>query len=148
MLDLRVANLEDLPAIVELVLMYCETYYMDGPADADRIAEVYSGLLTSDTSVVLLILDNGIPVGLFSGTVTPGLCNFRKTALEVMFWIHPDYRTYKRAATALKAFEYWAKNIQGATSVLVGALEDRVGVLYKRQGYDKIETHYRKELLP
>jgi hypothetical protein len=65
-----------------------------------------------------------------------------------MFWIMPEYRTYKRASQALAAFEYWAKNVKGCHSILIGNLDPKVSAFYKRKGYETIETHHWKELTP
>jgi len=149
MQDLRVATLEDMDAILLQTYLFHEAHpYRDGEIDTGRITEVYTQLIKGDNSVVILVLVDGNIVGLISGTTTLGLCNYKKTALEVMFWIMPEYRTYKLASRALAAFEYWAKNIQGCHSILVGNLDPKVNSFYKRKGFELIESHHWKELTP
>lgn len=149
MSNLRVATLSDLDSIVLQCHLFHETHpYRDGDIDSERIREVYSEIIKSDNGVCILILEHDVPVGLISGTATYGLCNYKKTAIEVMFWIMPEYRNYKLASRALAAFEYWATKIQSCHSILIGNLDPKVGIFYKRKGYELVETHYWKELTP
>jgi hypothetical protein len=46
-----------------------------------------------------------------------------KTAVELGFWITPEYRTVTAIKKLMSAYKFWAKKI-GCTSILYGKLKD------------------------
>lgn len=67
-------------------------------------------------------------------------------ATETVWWVDPEHRG-KGVSDMLKAYEAWARQLGCAFCNMV-ALEaaPRAGVIYRRQGYSPVETHYLKPL--
>lgn len=93
----------------------------------------------------LLLRDGDTTVGALAGLITKQLFNKDKLAVEVIWWINPEYRSFKSARILRDAYEYWAKKM-GATSIQLVALEDAHDKLYRRWGYAPKEKAYLKEI--
>lgn len=73
--------------------------------------------------------------------------NDGQPVLSEMFW-YVDPASRGDGLRLLRAFEGWAVDHRAkrVTMVHLEAINQRLGPLYERRGYKKLETHYYKEL--
>lgn len=69
-----------------------------------------------------------------------------RVAKETVWWVDEAYRG-SGAASMLDVYEEWAKSA-GASFAGMAALSaaPRAGIIYRRKGYDPVETHFVKSL--
>lgn len=149
MQDLKVAGMDDLPAIVSLIKeFHSNSRHANVSVDEDKLQEFFGMMIESGVkeSVILLTLHENKPVGILASSVYETFLNRDRWAGEVAFWVSPDYRNYKRVTKLIEAYEYWAKNVAKCSQVTLASLEPRTGVLYARKGYTEVERAYSKEI--
>lgn len=66
---------------------------------------------------------------------------------EIMFWIDPEHRGGSGARRLMDAYEEWSRNLGCSICNMIGLdAEPGVSTLYNRCGYERVETHYMKNL--
>jgi hypothetical protein len=96
---------------------------------------------------VIIVAENGDGkiVGMLAGMLTPLWCAPNiVVAAEMAWYMHPDHRTGTNAVRMLREFEAWGDKM-GAAKTVVSSIPDlsrRVGPLYEKLGYHKIEDSY------
>ena len=92
-------------------------------------------------------LIHGKVVGMFSGYYTTYILNNDKMFHEIVWYVHPDYRScgmalYKHCAEQIK--------LSGAKKMVMITMATDIGATlektYTKMGFTKLETHYVKEL--
>lgn len=123
-----------------------------GPLDEESLYQMMTSLRDGEIvqGVLFVLLHYDLPVGYLAATKSthPFFPN-RSAAVEIGWFVYPDYRT-KHSMKLLDAFEEWAK-LTGATRAAVahyGHNEEakKVSAFYKRKKYKPIEIVYAKEL--
>lgn len=97
-------------------------------------------LLGEDT---VSLLEEG--KGMLLGKASPFSFGYHKIAMEVGWWVDPEYRKSGVGKSLIDAFEYWA-NKMGCSLVVMGSLDDSLGSYYEKNGYKSAERLYMKEL--
>jgi GNAT superfamily N-acetyltransferase len=126
-LRLRLATRDDLPAFLELTEeLFDNTIYSTfSTFDTKHVSDRFLASLEGDqTKVCTVVLVNGeAPVGLITMART-GFMNKEEMAVEIAFWIKPEYRTKKTIKMLLQAYFYWARKV-GCKAAFVGKLKGR-----------------------
>ncbi len=115
-------------------------------------SKVYDSLFDAvgrdDFGIFVLCADTEV-VGMFLCFVTPCFFSDVKQAVEIAWYVDPEYRGSKMAAKMLKIYEQWAKE-RDAVCVNLVNLDVLRGVkvakLYERMGYKMVENTFMKEL--
>ncbi len=99
---------------------------------------------------LLVASDQGKAVGFLMAMVYPCWFNENiKTGQDLVWWIEPEYRSFKLARAMFDALEHWARE-QGAHFFIMALTEsmdpERLGRWYERRGYKLTERHYAKDL--
>lgn len=87
-------------------------------------------------------------VGLLGGALHNPLFSTTTLAIELLWYVQPEYRGSIKAVKMVKEFEAWAKS-QGATMITMIAQEDSgsdPSKVYERLGYKLTERTFTKEL--
>lgn len=113
-------------------------HLVDNPAQMSAMVAL---LLGSPDGVVFVADRDGILFGMIGMLAYAHHLDGQRVAGEIFWWTEPDGRG--QGLRLLRAAEEWAK-LQGASSVQMVAPDDRVGRLYERLGYQRIETSYGK----
>lgn len=158
----RKATVHDTMAVKELVHMFHEEYLNDlGFQMEDLLFKKIAATNVLSTTWVAKLPDEVIPatedtpediklgkvVGVFSGYYTTYILNNDKLFHEIVWYVHPDYRScgldlYKHCANQVK--------LAGAKKMVMIHMAtdkgDRLTKLYKSLGFEPLETHFVKEL--
>lgn len=146
---------DDLDGVLELCIKGLrESPYRTIPIDLDHLRTTISTLADGlwDDKVILLGLDSGVPKAILVGLVNDTHPIFKGYRLvsEIFWFVEPTHRKSLLAIKLLHLYEDWAKRV-GAKFVTLAHFNnevgDRVSNLYRRLGYEHIETSYMKELV-
>lgn len=139
---MKVAELEDLPEILEMSMKFMSETEYDKLSDEDTIRNLIEQILTSDNNQNVIILEPG--VGFLAGGVTPFLFGKGMVATELAWYVSPEFRGKKTGSEFLQAFEYWAKEKAGCSMVTMMSLDERLDKFYTGNGYRLSERTYLK----
>lgn len=148
---LRHAGMKDIPYVIEFgKKIWYESPYARFTVDEKATREQIERFIIEgqEDYLVLLSHDEGKPVGTLVAYAFKPLFSSDKAAVEVCWWLEPEYRTSKRAIEMMDAYEYWAKLV-GCKVVQYGLLTSspqRMTKLYEKRGAKLAETVYHKEL--
>ena len=121
-----------------------ETSYGDlVTVDPVRLAETIGNLLGNPDGVILVSEKDQSLTGMIGLLAFNHPYSGERTAFEVVWWVEPESRG--AGVRLLKAAEQWARD-QGIGKMQMVAPNDRVGRLYERSGYAKVETSYQRSL--
>lgn len=143
-MTIRTADVTDTAALIAMGRhMRTATGYsqhlIDNPA---QMAAMVKQLVESPDGVVFVA--ESLPwhlVGMIGMWAYPHHLDGQRVAGEIFWWTEPEARG--AGLRLLREAERWAKK-QGAVSVQMVAPDERVGRLYERLGYSRIETSYGK----
>ena len=142
---MRVATVDDIPAIAAMGAHFIETEYPGAIRfDAERLGTLTRSLIDG-AGVVFVVEQDGALVGMMALTTYTHPMNGDTIATEIVWWIQPEARGGRSALQLFKAGEAWARE-QGATTFQMIAPSDQVGAFYERLGFTKIEVHYQRSL--
>lgn len=147
-MNLKLATLDDLDQVVRLVVTFIrQSPYKNEPYDIDEISTLVETLLRDkNKGIVVLLLNDDVPVGFIGGLITKMLFNKDAIATELFWWVDPQFRG-RKALSLKEAFEFWAKRV-GARYITMSApaSDARVSRYYERAGYENIENSYLKRV--
>lgn len=143
---IRVATLDDVPRILELgAQSLIDGPYAgkwdNNPEQARKLAEH----IINTAGQVLLYEEGGAVHGLLGFVVSPHFFTGEIVAAEIMWYVLPEHRAGGHALTLLWEAEKTAR-LLGATRLQFTAPNEKVGDIYTRFGFEKIEVLYQKEL--
>jgi len=148
--QLKVATREDEPFVTQMALkFYSESPYRGIPINNKKVQDVIEHLMGNDLCLVLLLVsDQGKPVGMIAGHVNEMIFSTDRMASEVVWWVDKEYRGSKHSLSLLDGFEYWAyksgcKFVQ--MSSLGGPKSGVLDRLYSKRKYINTEQAYVKE---
>lgn len=146
---IRPATVADIPRIVEMGRQFiADTSYRGGIADnPDRLARTAARLIEGDDSALFVADTGAAVVGMIGVYTYTHPYSDELFATELFWWMDPEHRG--AGLRLLKHAEAWAR-WRGATALQVVAprSNDRLGVLYERLGFTRVETHYQRDLCP
>jgi GNAT superfamily N-acetyltransferase len=145
---IRKALAKDLDRIVELGMRSLE----DGPyagiikKDPKQAMQTALSVLAAQAGEILLYEDDDERViGLLAFVIYPQIFTGESVANELMWYVEPDRRAGGAGTKLLWAAEEEAKKM-GAQYFGVTSPTDGVSAVYKRFGYQQIETAFLKRL--
>ncbi len=148
---IRLANIEDIPRIVELGAMFhCSTVIKDIiPYDPDSMAAMVGGMLFDPARVVMVMELNGLIVGGIGGFIEPIYFNHSFMSAQQLFWfVAPEYRSLK-SLRLLDAFCEWGTD-NGArivwTAAKLGKKFSGMNRMLKRKRFSMLDATYFKEV--
>jgi GNAT superfamily N-acetyltransferase len=127
---LRIANKNDAAAVSSLFqqLFHTSIYSSLTTYKPEDVIKIVEGTVEGDPlggSCILLIEDTAV-VGALLCSVLPHLFNHEeKTAVELGFYIIPEYRNFKSLKLILGAYKYWAK-VAGCKTIMYGKVTNKV----------------------
>lgn len=147
-MNVRVATLEDLPAIVRMAARFRgETAYAGHVDENLEQLEKLTRFLLEHGVVHVAEKFGKAVVGMVAAMVVANLVDGVLTGTEVAWWVEPEYRGGTAGVRLLEAVEQWAA-ARGARrfQMIAPTANARVGELYRRRGYTEIETIWQREL--
>lgn len=147
---LRLATLEDMPVVQEMCYWFFQDSHYSSTDFYDQ-ETVEQTILTyfqkpQEEAIIILLLYNEVPVGLITGLAVPSFFSKGYTALEHIWWVHPEHRS-KHSLRLLKALLEWSEHIGCSKFVASGQTEDMdIKKIYKHFGLSEKEYVFSKEL--
>lgn len=140
---IRSAGPDDIPRLVEMGRRFRkETSYNAHLADnAEQMRETAAKLIGVDG--ILVTERGGEIVGMIGFIVHTHFISGEKVGGEVFWWVEPEHR-----GEGVKLIKEAEKRVRqaGAKQFQMIAPNDRVANLYRRMGYEFVETTYQKNL--
>lgn len=128
MLSLKIATLDEAPVLLELLhKLYRESAYEKIINwEENSVSSTLRRMLTGkqEEGCVVLLKDGEKTVGLIAVSYILQMFNVNhKTAVEVAYFIEPEYRTPAAHKALLKAYKFWARKV-GCHSILMGKIKN------------------------
>jgi len=97
---------------------------------------------------LMLLRDEEKILGMLGGAITTPPFSNTKFAIEIIWYVRPQYRGNIKAVKLVKEFETWAKEKGAKYIAMVSQMNSDVdpGPLYERLGYKLSEKTYAKRL--
>lgn len=111
--------------------------------DPERVAETVVNVVRSPDGIVLVSGSDASISGMIAVIVYPHPFSGERIATELVWWVDPEARG--DGIRLLRAAEAWAREV-GAVRMQMVAPDERVGALYRRMGYEPVETSYQRSL--
>lgn len=93
----------------------------------------------------LVAWEKGKPIGFIFAITQPLLFSKDRVSSELAWFVTKSKRNTKTSFKLFNYYEYWSKNISKANFVSMATLShERLGEIYKKRGYNKIEDCYLK----
>lgn len=139
----RLAGIEDIPPLIELLREFAEASQYGIGYDEESIEETIISLLDH-----VLVVYGDPPVGVAGAVIGPVFYNkHEKQAVELFWWVKPECRGVGRFL--IEKLESESKR-KGAKRIAMLCLEslspEKVGEMYVKNGYVLKEHGYMKEL--
>lgn len=142
-MGLRLATAEDQELIKNMGMQFINSIPYQKHTSEDKINMIATEFAGSDRPDKVAILYDD--VAMLLGVATPFLFGTKLCAVEIAWWVDPEYRKSNIGRELLEAFEYWAKKV-GCELVTMISLDERVGKFYEKNGYVLTEHTYMKEI--
>jgi len=133
------------------VAMQQESEFSAIPFDIEQAAQSIVALVVNNPRGfgMLAYTDEGKPVGMISGSITPYFFSRGWVASDFVWFVLPEYRGSRAAIKMLKMFLSWSRDM-GAMEAYVGVSTNvspqRTGKLLERLGFTHIGGNYKVEL--
>lgn len=141
-MNTRIATEADIDQIVRMAGRFAENSPYASFIDEASLYSLARDFFHGPGRVILLYEDKG----LIAGAATPFLFGPGKIAVEIAWWVEPEYRHQGIGEELLEGFEYWAKNVAQCNMVSMVSLDEEVGKFYESKGYRLQERSYWKVL--
>ncbi len=146
--NFKIATEEDRPWLIRMCLSFFSfsEYSKVKEPDLDKIEQTVDWYLTrpQNEAIVILLMFEGIPVGMLSlmNAPTPFWTGF--LASEQTWWVEPEHRG-RDSLKMIDIAEEWAKKT-GCIGLCLSALNSnsKVSKLYEKKGYQLSELAYFK----
>lgn len=140
-MDIRIATIEDTPKLLSMALEFIKTTKYK--YNEETLEKLILDLMSMDkTKAIILMTDDGM----IGGVANQFIFGKHNTATEVAWWVSPEKRSSGLGKQLIEAFEYWAKNVAKCDTVTMVALDDKLGKVYEKNGYELYERAYMKEV--
>ena len=148
---LRLATLDDIPVLLDFAKNFHKVSpYRGMRFNTQKGIDFLKGIITGSKTegVVLVALKDGEPIGMLVGACTEPVFTSARVAMELGWWIEPEFRSTRASLLIYTAYEDWAKrvgcsHVQGA--YLTG-ISPELDKFYKKRGYTQVESSYLKTL--
>jgi len=149
--SLRHARLDDVPELIELAKKLSAGSPMEALAvDYEKSRAAIEKAIISDQRDWLALVSHvdDKPVGVLVAYCFEPIFSSTKLAVEVFWYLDPEYRSGRRGIEMMQAYEYWARLV-GCKVVQYGWLvssPEGMKKLYERTGAELAEHVYYKPL--
>lgn len=100
----------------------------------------------------IVYTDTGKPIGYLAATAQQWFHSPRRSAMQQMFYVVPEYRGAKAALLLVRAYEQWARELNCEVAFMMvehnteGEFTDRIGEFYTKVGFTKRGAIHIKNL--
>jgi GNAT superfamily N-acetyltransferase len=145
----RRATALDLGACVRMGLRFVTDTAYRGKVTANvGQLQLLVEFLLDHGAVFVAQADGGDVVGMIGASVIVHPISGELTGSEVAWWVEPEYRGGLAGVRLVVAAEAWAREAGALRFQMIApAGEVRVAELYRRRGYDEVETIFQRDLV-
>jgi len=144
-MPIRTATDADIPRIIEMGMRSIDIGPYKDEIKNQIVAAKTAANVMAGNGRILLAEEDGKTVGLFGFIIYDHFYTGRKTAIELMWYVEPEYRQGFTAIALLRAAQRIAKEL-GAEKMQCSAPTEEVGRAYEAVGYRKLEVAYQRSL--
>ena len=145
---IRGATISDMPDMVKMAEAFHSKTNAPGFVVKDFIRTA-TEMMFSDISVILIYKEDGKLLGSIGGVLAQWFTSKETLmAYESWWFVDPNARGKGVAKGLLEAFTDWAQGLGAEKVVMVEFSGDLkpMGKLYKRMGFERLETRYMKDI--
>lgn len=144
---LKVATREDFDAIYEMCKKFVTTTVYKDYFTEEAMRPFAETFVNSPITerVGLVAYHEDKPIGMLGGLINNFVYGNAKMAVEVAWWVEPEFRKSGVGKELIEAFEFWAKK-NGCKFITMSFLEDKPSKFYEDIGYAFAEKSYIKRL--
>jgi GNAT superfamily N-acetyltransferase len=117
---------------------------------SQHFTNAWRALLESGVAVIIVAeQDDGELAGAIAGVAYPDICTGELTATEFFWFSRPRHRG--AGIQLYRRFEEWSRRRHCALLRMVhlqDVMPGRLTTVYRRLGFEPVETHWQKELQP
>lgn len=142
---IRRAEPQDIPQIVAMGVRFAteSEYARHFLVRPEVIARTVAHVASSEDGAIFVSGSDATLTGMIALVAFEHPFSGERIASELVWWVEPEARG--DGLRLLRAAEEWAR-ATGAVRVQMVAPNDRVGALYERLGYAKLETYFQRSL--
>lgn len=139
---LRQATTADRELVLSMGLKFGDNVALRDFIDPAKIAALVDAFLSpEDDSRTVFLCDD---IGMLAACVIPFAFGTAPTAMEVVWWVEPEYRKQNIGQQLIEAYETWAKS-KGCKLITMACYADtNLGPFYEKCGYSLYELGYLK----
>lgn len=142
------ATLDDVPRIMACAREFCAI--LKQPLNEKHYGHFWSCVLSGNTGIIFLLEDEaGQVAGGIGGISHPDLLSGEPCAVELFWYVKPEFRKGLWPVRLLRSFEGWAE-ANGCKTVAMIYMQDsqpeKMKEFYERSGYRLLESHYTKAI--
>ncbi len=116
--------------------------------EIDRFVEFWRPLIEKESGVIFVAEDDGEIIGAIGGMVYPEPYSGELVVQEFFWFVRPGHRG-SAGLRLYEALEYWSRQKQARALRMVHLMDsmpEKLSRVYKRLGYEQVETLYSKDL--
>jgi GNAT superfamily N-acetyltransferase len=142
------ATIDDIPRIMDCAREFT-SIIPDCPLNEAHYEAEWRKFFNSGNGVIYLMEHEGEIAGGIGGIKCPDLLTGRASAIELFWYVKPEFRSGTWPVRLLREFEQWAV-MRGCHEISMIHMEcsmpERMKEFYTRNGYELFETMYRKRI--
>ena len=139
---LRKPEEKDLPLVIDVSREFHEaSWFSYTQFSYSRIADLFFACVETgpDKFGEVAVNEADQCVGFFTGGAQEHYWSNTRMAVDLAFYIQPEYRTFRLAKDMIESFENWAQHIAGCQSIMLGVTAglqpEKTARLYAKLGY-------------
>lgn len=152
-ISLKLIEAKDLTRFVEL----CHNFHLASPFNntefnKDKVINSAHAIMNGpkENAIILLLCDiDAVAQGFLIGVVSETPFGTERMAMELAWWVEPEYRGTRKSLELVLAYQDWAKRI-GCSLIQMSRIEntgtDKLHDIYNKLGMRLAESGYIGEL--
>lgn len=142
---IRKAEDADIPALVAMAQRFISVTSYNGKLgnSPETLAKLMGNLIAHEDGCLLVSVGEDEITGMIGAYIYDHPMSGERIAGEAFWWVEPEHRG--GGVKLMLEVEKWAR-AKGADRLTMIAPSPKVETLYRALGYDKLETHYQKDL--
>lgn len=151
----RPATLYDMVSLLNMSELFYQSTFYNGklPFDAEKVEGIYTSVIEGDQSKATIFIKDdhsGNPTGMLFALGVELPFTSVPIAIEMVWYVHEDFRRSRMGLELLRAFEDWA-TLCGYPVIQTGAVGSpneikQLDNLYTKKGYSHGEHYYYKDM--
>jgi len=139
----------DVHEIVPCAREFC-AIIPDTPLNETHYINQWTAFLSNDRGMIMVMRDEaGVVIGGIGGVIHPDLLTAFSLAIELFWYVKPEFRYGIWGVKLLKEFEKWAGENRCHYIHMIHmqcSMPEEMKHFYERMGYHLFETIYRKKI--